>query len=168
MVVRRRDGSTPSAGTTPVAPARRRSRSLLEDLYAANVINQPAHHRYALHDLVVAYATRLAADLPEPDRRAALDRLFEQYAATSSRAMGLTHPWEAHLLPGPPATQLLIATVADREQAQAWLNTEIDNLNGLGTVHYLRGHYRLAADCYEQALANDRRTGNRRGEQDAL
>ncbi len=163
------------------------ARRLLQDMYAASLIDQPTHHRYTLHDLVAAYATTLAANLPEPDRHAALNRLYDHYAATTSHAMNLTRPWETNQRPHPPTTATARA-LADREQAQAWLDAETDNLlaaahhaptqqradhtlrQSATLRHYLhaRGDYSRAALLHEQALTSARRTENHMAEPDAL
>ena len=141
-------------------------------MYAASLLDQPAHRRYTLHDLVAAYAATLAADLPEPDRQAALDRLYDHYAATSTQAMNLAYPWEADQRPRPPATHTPAPTLTGEHEAQTWLDTETDNL--LAAAHHAatghradhtlhqsatlrrhlrtRGHYNRAALLHQQAL----------------
>ncbi|HEX5121474.1 MAG TPA: tetratricopeptide repeat protein [Pseudonocardiaceae bacterium] len=164
------------------------ARQLLDQLHAASLLDQPAHRRYTRHDLVAAYAATLAADLPEPDRHTALDRLYDHYAATSSRAMDLTHPWEADQRPHPPTTHSPAPTLSDREQAQAWLDNETDNL--LATAHHAtaglradhtmhqsttlrrhlrtRGHYSRATLLHQHALDSAHQAGNDTAEQEAL
>jgi tetratricopeptide (TPR) repeat protein/DNA-binding SARP family transcriptional activator len=164
------------------------ARRLLEDLYAANLINQPSLRRYALHDLVASYATTLAADLPEPDQHTALNRLYDHYAAASSRAMDLTYPWKASQRPRPPVAATPLPALSNREQAQAWLDTETDNLLAIAhhaptqqradhTLHqsatlrqYLRahGHYTRAALLHQRALNVTRQNGDHLAEQNAL
>ena len=115
---------------TTVAQAQR----LLDDLHAANLVDQPVYHRYTLHDLVATYARNLAAVDPEPDRHAALDRLFDHYAHVTSAAMDLAYPWEADLRPRTPPTATPTPSLGDDQQARQWLDTELDNL--LATAHY--------------------------------
>ena len=164
------------------------ARALLDQLHAASVLDQPAYRRYDLHDLVAVYASTRAADLAEPDRQAALDRLYDHYAATSTRAMNLAYPWEADERPCPPATHTPAPTLTVGDQAQAWLDTETDNLLAAAhhaatghradhTVHQsatlrrhlrTRGHYSRAALLHQQALASARHIGNHHAAQDAL
>ncbi|HEX3646778.1 MAG TPA: NB-ARC domain-containing protein, partial [Pseudonocardiaceae bacterium] len=164
------------------------ARHLLEDLHAASLLDQPAHRRYTLHDLFAAYASRLAADLPEPDRHTALARLYDHYAATSSQAMTITYPWQADHRPDPPATHTPAPALADRDQAQIWLDTETNNLlaaahhaaSGLRVDHTLhqsavlhwylrgRGHYTQAALLHQRALRYATATANPGAEHDAL
>ena len=105
-----------------------RARDLLEELHAASLIDQPAHRRYTLHDLVAAYASTLAAGLAEPDRQAAVDRVLDHYAAASSRAMNLAYPWEADHRPRPPATHTPAPGLTDEHEAHAWLDAETDSM----------------------------------------
>jgi DNA-binding SARP family transcriptional activator/tetratricopeptide (TPR) repeat protein len=169
---------------TTVTDARR----LLQDLYSANLVNQPFHRRYTLHDLVGAYVGTLATDLSEADRHAVLGRLYDHYAATSFRAVNLVRPWEIDERPDPPAADTPVPDLATREEAQTWLDTETDNL--LATAHqaatrnrpdhlvhqsatlrrYLRshGHYGPAILLHQEALAIVRATDDRAAQSDAL
>jgi DNA-binding SARP family transcriptional activator/tetratricopeptide (TPR) repeat protein len=164
------------------------ARQLLDELHAASLLDQPTHRRYSLHDLVAAYATRLAAELPAPDRHTALGRLYDHYAATSTRAMSLTYPWQDDHQPSPPASPTPTPTLTNSEQAQAWLDTEINNL--LATAHHaptqqradhtlhqsttLHGHLRIggrytqATLLHQRALAIAHQSGNHTAEQNAL
>lgn len=160
---------------------------LLEDLYAASLLHQPTHRRYNPHDLVAAYVATMAAGLPEPDRHAALDRLYDHYAATSTRAANLTRPWEADQRRKAPTAHTPAPALSDDRDAQTWLDTETDNL--LAAAHHAatirsdhtlhqsatlrrhlrnRGHYGQAALLHEQALALAVQAGDRSAEQDAL
>ncbi|MFI5734862.1 AfsR/SARP family transcriptional regulator [Kribbella sp. NPDC051587] len=60
---------------------------VLEDLFDANLLLQPAADRFQFHDLLRQYATELSQQTdPEPERRAALERLLEYYLQTADRA----------------------------------------------------------------------------------
>lgn len=162
------------------------ARQLLDQVHSASLLDQPAYRRYTVHDLVAAYATTLAADLPEADRHAALDRLYDHYAATTSQALNLTEPWAADQRPSPPVTTSA-HRLSDPEQARDWLGTEIDNLlaaahhaagrradhtlHQSATLHrYLRTSERYgdALLLHRHALENARRAGRHHAEQDAL
>jgi tetratricopeptide (TPR) repeat protein len=164
------------------------ARRLLEQLHAASLLDQPAHRRYTLHDLVADYARRLAAELPEPNRHAALDRLYDHYAATTARAMDLTYPWEAGYRPRPAAATTPTPSLPDPERAQAWLDIETDNL--LAAAHHAatghradhtlhqsaalhwplrrRHHYAQAVLLHERAQQLAHATADRHAELDAL
>ncbi|HEX5402600.1 MAG TPA: tetratricopeptide repeat protein [Pseudonocardiaceae bacterium] len=164
------------------------ARRLLDDLHAASLLRRPGYRRYMVHDLVAAYATELAAELPEPDRRLAMDRLYDHCAAVSSLAVNLIRPWDASQQPVPPATRTPMPVLSDSGQAQAWLAAELDSL--LDAAHHAatdqrpdhtllqsttlrrylrgRGYYNMALALHERALEVARRTGNHHAEQDAL
>lgn len=155
---------------------------LLDDLYAASLIDQPSHRRYTQHDLVAAYATTLATEMS--GKQTALNRLYDHYAATSSRAMNLSHPWELDRRPNPPATHTPMPTLSTEQDAQAWLDTETDNLLAAAqhsaaqhTLHQsatldrhltARGRYSAAVLLHQQALTIARQTGNQNTEAVAL
>ncbi|GAA2852031.1 XRE family transcriptional regulator [Actinoplanes cyaneus] len=98
------------AGVGPVE-----ARRLLGVLVRASLVQAGRGGRYGMHDLLRAYAAELAAGHDtEPDRRAALTRLFDHYLAGASAA----------------------ATSADG--APAWLEAERPNLAVMcayGTAH---------------------------------
>nr|CTQ90097.1 transcriptional regulator, SARP family [Kibdelosporangium sp. MJ126-NF4] len=121
------------------------ARQLLEHLHSASLTIQTDYQRYTLHDLVATYATSLAHDDPEPDQRAALDRLFALYAYTTSAAMAsafpwdAAYPWETDERPHIPAPGTPTPPLDDDTQALHWLDTELANL--LATAHHAP-HYR--------------------------
>ncbi|WP_436520945.1 tetratricopeptide repeat protein [Actinoplanes sp. HUAS TT8] len=91
------------------------ARRLLGVLVRAGLIQVGRGGRYGMHDLLRAYAAELAAGHDsEPDRRAALTRLFDHYLAESTAAM-------AALYPTGPAT-------GDPDAARAWIEAERPNL----------------------------------------
>jgi tetratricopeptide (TPR) repeat protein len=161
---------------------------LLADLHAASLLDHAPHRRHRLHDLVATYVAALAAELPESVRHAAVGRLFDHYAATSSLAMDLAYPWEANQRPRPPAGCLPAPGLSDQRQAQVWLDTETDNL--LAAAHHAatcargdhvlhqstvlnwhlrtRGHYARAVLLYREALEHARATGDATAELQAL
>ncbi|GAA2277786.1 hypothetical protein GCM10010145_58490 [Streptomyces ruber] len=112
---------------TPVGTARR----LLDRLARAHLVQPTGPDRYTMHDLLRAYGAELAAATdPEPDRHAALTRLFDHYLATATTAtatLGLPavdrrpRPFRfRQVAPAPP--------VGDPDTARAWLNAERANL----------------------------------------
>ncbi|WP_433534474.1 tetratricopeptide repeat protein [Micromonospora sp. CA-249363] len=103
----------------PLAPTRR----LLPELVRANLVAEPAPGRYALHDLLRAYA---AEEVAPDERRAAQSRLVEHYVHAAHAANRLILPHrDAIALPlGPPPTTDNPENLADRWQAMAWFHTE--------------------------------------------
>jgi tetratricopeptide (TPR) repeat protein len=81
--------------------------------------------RYALHDLVRAYASARAGDEDPPaERRAALTRLFDYYLATAAVAMDVLVPVEAHLRPRVAEPATAPPPLADACAARTWLDSE--------------------------------------------
>ncbi|KUO14237.1 hypothetical protein AQJ58_01895 [Streptomyces sp. DSM 15324] len=99
------------------------ARRMLDVLARAHLVQRVDGTRYGMHDLLRAYATRLATaeDAPQA-REAALDRLFDHYLATAAAAMTCLHPAEAHLRP--PAPEAATPDLSDPDAARAWLNAE--------------------------------------------
>lgn len=119
-------------GTDPVE-----ARRLLGVLVRASLVQAGRGGRYGMHDLLRAYAAELAAGHdPEPDRRAALTRLFDSYLAAATAAMSTLYPDAG-------------AATGDPEAARAWIEAERPNLAAIcayGTAH---GFYRHTVDLAE-------------------
>ncbi|MFF4489895.1 tetratricopeptide repeat protein [Streptomyces sp. NPDC001544] len=97
----------------------------LDILARAHLVQPVGGGRYGMHDLLRAYATRLATVEDAPDvPRAAVDRLCDHYLATAGAAMGCLHPAEAHLRPGIPPAATPMPDLSDPDAARAWLDTE--------------------------------------------
>jgi tetratricopeptide (TPR) repeat protein/transcriptional regulator with XRE-family HTH domain len=97
------------------------------DLLARAHLLQPAGTgRYAMHDLLRAYAVdRAAADDPVAEQRAALTRLFDHYLGTAAAAMSVLHPGEAEHRPRVPAP---VGAPAGTDAARTWLDEELQTL----------------------------------------
>ena len=129
-----------AAALSEVDPAT--AAGLLEDLVDHNLLIAYAPGRYRLHDLLRAHAHNLAA--ADPDRAAALDRLFHYYAHTALRASIPIARFPRPLPSGPAPAHVPALTSA--EAARAWLRAERDNLDA--------AHTRARAlDLHEHALA---------------
>ncbi|MEU1179236.1 tetratricopeptide repeat protein [Streptomyces sp. NPDC005820] len=99
------------------------ARRVLDVLARAHLVQRVDGARYGMHDLLRAYATRLATAQDAPAaREAALDRLFDHYLATAAAAMTCLHPAEAHLRP--PAPEAATPDLSDPDAARAWLTAE--------------------------------------------
>ena len=97
---------------------------LVDLLSRAHLIATTSTGRYAMHDLLHAYATELATiEDPEDQRRAALTRLFDHYLATAAAAMDTLVPAERDRRPRIPAVTTAAPSVADPAAALAWLDT---------------------------------------------
>jgi tetratricopeptide (TPR) repeat protein len=130
----------------------------IEALYDQNLLTEPVHGRYRMHDLIREHARSLAAVDPVPERLAAIDRLLEYYlrcvrAAGShlERRLPARRPITIQTPPGcipdPPAEQ----------DAREWLDKERHNL--LAVVSYAA---RNSRSLYAAAIAADMHNALRR------
>jgi hypothetical protein len=161
----------------------------LRHLVAEHLLQQPVAGRFALHDLVRAYATDRARDEDRPaDRRAALTRLFDHYLYTAAAAMDALYPAERHRRPVLPPREHTGPAIGDPKAALMWLDAERTTLVAV-CVHAGRDDWpehavRLAATLYSyldngghpadavtvhtEAQHAARRTGDQTGEAVAL
>ncbi|MFI5491512.1 tetratricopeptide repeat protein [Actinoplanes sp. NPDC051859] len=110
------------------------TRRLLGTLSRASLVQAAPGSRYGMHDLLRAYAAELATDHDgEPDRRAALTRLFDHYLAGSSTAMSTLYPGEAGAAGNPDA-------------ARAWIEAERPNLAAICTYGAAHGWHQHTID----------------------
>ena len=113
------------AGTT-VGEARR----LLGVLVRASLVQAGAGSRYAMHDLLRAYASELAETHdPAPEREAAVARLFDHYLAGSEAAMSALHPDDD-------------STAGDPDEARRWIEAERPNLAAICVYGAAHGWHR--------------------------
>jgi len=113
--------------------------SLLDRLVARNLIDEYAHRRYRLHDLLRLYAAELAGtEESAADRDAAIDRLAAYAMAAVWSASEMLYP---HLLYLPDRGEKGEAEVGSgvpefvgNAAALAWLNAERANLAALITL----------------------------------
>ncbi|WP_433537836.1 ATP-binding protein [Micromonospora sp. CA-249363] len=121
----------PDAGRTAVAslaglpPAR--VGPLLADLTRASLLTERTAGRYAMHDLLRAYASELCHDTePEAEREAGRRRLFDHYLHASHAADHLLDPYRLArpaALP-PPATGVTVGDRPEHAWATAWFAAE--------------------------------------------
>ena len=105
------------------------ARRLLDRLARAHLVQPAGPGRYAMHDLLRVYAReRAAAEESEPDRRAALTRLFDLYLYTAARAVDALFPAESSRRPVVPAPPGPVPPVGSPLAAKAWLDVERANL----------------------------------------
>ena len=107
------------------------ARRLLATLARASLVQAGAGGRYGMHDLLRAYAAELAGlHDPEPDRTAALTRLFDHYLTGSVAAMSTLYPDET-------------SAAGDPETARRWIEAERPNLAAVcnyGAAHGFDRH----------------------------
>jgi tetratricopeptide (TPR) repeat protein len=93
----------------------------LDILVRAHLVHWTGSGRYSMHDLLRAYANRLAhIESRESDRQAALTRLFDHYLATAATAVQAFLPNQASS-PQPATTT---PRFADPRAALSWLDAE--------------------------------------------
>lgn len=129
-------GAAALAGTD-LAPARR----ALELLVSAHLLHRTGHGRYGMHDLLRAYAARLAAtEDTGDDRDAAEDRFLSYYQASVFAAVDTLYPASVHYRPD--ATELLTPTpdLAEPSSARDWLRSERSSL--LAIAEHAAAHRR--------------------------
>jgi tetratricopeptide (TPR) repeat protein len=174
------DVTVDAAASLAGVPARRAA-ALLAELGRAHLAAEHAPGRYALHDLLRAYAAELAeAGEPVPARRAAAGRMYDHYLHTARRAATLLTP---HLdLPVPPPAREGTAPteLTDHERAMAWMTAELPALlavlaqaggaddgyvaplaRTLENFFQRRGHWHDWAVTQQAALRAARRRGDR-------
>ncbi|MCX2729438.1 tetratricopeptide repeat protein [Saccharopolyspora sp. NFXS83] len=123
---------------------------LVDRLHGAFLLNQPARGRFALHDLVRAFARdSVLAELSEQEKVAGLRRLLDAMLATAALADRLLIPgryqpeWARHL---EPPEQLRFV---ERRQAIAWLRLEWPNLVELSRAARQAGEHE---HCWQLAF----------------
>ncbi|WIN00370.1 BTAD domain-containing putative transcriptional regulator [Actinoplanes oblitus] len=106
------------------------ARRQLGVLVRASLVQAGRGGRYSMHDLLRVYAAELAAEHDgEPDRRAALTRLFDHYLSRAEAAMGTLYP-DGATVPGDP------------DEARAWIEAERPNLAATCVYGAAHGFYR--------------------------
>ncbi|MGW5055666.1 tetratricopeptide repeat protein [Actinokineospora sp. NPDC004072] len=109
------------------------ARRALVALDDASLIERRPGNRYAMHDLVRAYATTRAHDLAKQVWEAALVRVGDFHLHTAHAAERLLDPHRPLLRPEPPAPGVHPHPLPDATAAMAWLEVEHPTL--LATQH---------------------------------
>jgi DNA-binding SARP family transcriptional activator len=171
-------GAAASLAGVPVA----RARALLAELARAHLVGEHAPGRYALHDLLRAYAAELAhAGDSGGDRRAAIHRLLDHYLHTARDADLLLYPHGEPVTPAAPQPGVTPERLSGRDQAMAWFTAEHPVLLAameqatragfhqhtcqlawtLDVFLHRRGHWHDRAATQRAALEAARRLGDR-------
>jgi tetratricopeptide (TPR) repeat protein/transcriptional regulator with XRE-family HTH domain len=96
----------------------------LDALAEAHLITEHAPGRFAMHDLLRAYATEHAAAGAADDQRAAVHRMLDYYLHASYAANRVLYPGRAPLVLPEPQAGAVPEIPADPAQARAWLQAE--------------------------------------------
>jgi len=158
-----------------------RARRDLGELTRAHLITERLPGRYALHDLLRAYAAEQAHDAGrEPERDAATGRVLDHYLHTAAYAARLLNPSHEPVALGAPGPGTAPERPADHRQALAWFEEELQVLLAAVTlapqsgfdVHawqlpwaltpflQTRGHWQEWADTQRTALSAATRLGD--------
>jgi DNA-binding SARP family transcriptional activator/tetratricopeptide (TPR) repeat protein len=120
------------------------ARLLLDQLARAHLVELVPQGRYAMHDLLRAYAAKLAADeASEQERRAALTRLFDYYVHAAASAMNALYPRERSQVGQIPRPEAAVQPVSDPATARRWLDGERGTLTAVAVYaadHGWPGH----------------------------
>jgi DNA-binding SARP family transcriptional activator len=143
-----------AAALTATTPAR--ARRLLADLARTHLIDQTGATRFAMFDLLRAYARELTVALEGPAGRDALTSLLDYYLGTSAAAMDALYPAETSRRPRVPRPTGPVAPVGDAAAALRWLDSERTNIVAAGAHaadHGWPGHAMLLSSTLERYLA---------------
>ncbi len=115
------------------------ARALLRELARAHLVEPAGPDRYAMHDLLRAYALeRVTADLDADERRAAWTRLFDYFLGTAALAVDTLYPHERALRPEVPPPATAVPPVTRARDAMRWLDRQRANL--VAVAAYTAGH----------------------------
>ena len=104
-------------------------RELMNELTAVHLVDEHLARRFRLHDLLQAYAAKLAAtDESDGERGAAVRRLLSFYLTTSFRADRALDPARDPIQVLPPGEGVSPLSIHDVRQALEWFTTEKANL----------------------------------------
>ena len=162
-----------------------RARSALAELVRANIVTEHAPGRYALHDLLRAYAAERAhREDDECERRETQHRIVDHYRCSANRAAGLLDPHRTRPRePDPPGPGVTPERPGDADQAMRWFTAEhlvakaavglgpdrhaVDLAASLWTYFDRHGHWHDLAATQRLALEAAVRTGDRWTEAEA-
>jgi DNA-binding SARP family transcriptional activator len=102
-----------------------KARRLLGELARAHLIAEHVPGRYALHDLLHAYAADQARHTDsDDDRREAIGQVLDHYLHTAARAAILLLPSKEQITLAPPRPGTVAGQPADRQRALVWFEAE--------------------------------------------
>lgn len=118
------DLSLPAAASLAALPTARVS-SLLRQLIAGHLVQEPTAGRYRMHDLVRLFAAEQVPPGPDNERRAGSRRILDHYLHTAhTAALLLLHPHRDPITPAGPADGVTPEDLVDLRQAMHWFTTE--------------------------------------------
>ena len=118
------DIALPAAASLAGLPAAR-ARPALAELTGTHLLSEHVPGRYAMHDLLRAYAAEQARGTASRDpARAALHRVLDHYLHTASAASLALYPQRDRIPLDPPQPLVWPEEFTSRERAAQWLHTE--------------------------------------------
>jgi DNA-binding SARP family transcriptional activator len=116
--------STAAAASLAGLPRAETAR-LLSGLAGAHLVTETTPGRYAVHDLLCAYAGDLGHQLDAPElRAAATHRMLDHYVQTAARAARLLYPTRGTSDPDAPLAGVVPEELPDGAAANAWFAAE--------------------------------------------
>jgi tetratricopeptide (TPR) repeat protein len=101
------------------------ARTQLTELTRAHLLTEPAPGRYAVHDLLRAYAGELArAHDDQSAQDAAVDRVLAHYRHTAHQAAMLMEPFHYPITMDPPPAEVIVGQPATADAAMSWFAAE--------------------------------------------
>jgi tetratricopeptide (TPR) repeat protein/transcriptional regulator with XRE-family HTH domain len=114
-----------SAAASLAAVAAPRVRRLLSQLTQAHLVTEHQPGRYAVHDLLRAYAGKLAREVePESHHRDAVHRVLDHYLHSAYSAAQLIDPCRDPITVAPPRPGVVPEHPADHRAALDWFRAE--------------------------------------------
>ncbi|MET8763438.1 BTAD domain-containing putative transcriptional regulator [Lentzea sp. NPDC004782] len=142
-------GTAPGPDTTLPAVAAltalppEQARKALSALEEASLLERRPDDRYAMHDLVRAYAATIAHDLPDDTRETALVRVMDFHLHTTIAADRLLNPHRQLMPVDPPASGVHPHPLPDAAAAAAWLEAEYVTLLATQRAAAESGHHHV-------------------------
>jgi DNA-binding SARP family transcriptional activator/tetratricopeptide (TPR) repeat protein len=110
-----------AAAASLAAVTRPSAQAALSELARANLIQEHTPGRFALHDLLRAYAADLGR---EDEQRSAIGRVLDHYLSTARAAIAVAYPAARQAGAPPAGPQTAAEPLAGRDHALAWLHAE--------------------------------------------
>lgn len=110
------------------------ARKVLAELSEAQLIQGSSAGRFALHDLLRAYAAEEAAGRDSQETRAAVRRMLDHYLSAAWAADRLLDPLRPAITPGAPGPGVTAERLTDYDGALAWFKAEHRVLAGAVTA----------------------------------
>jgi len=138
------------------------ARIMLRELVKSSLLHRRPGDRYAMHDLIRAYATATAdQDVTEEVRTAALRRVLDFYTHTAYAADRLLNPHAQVLSLDPPVPGAKPQPLADGAAAMAWFDTEHPALLAAQHTATVQGWHSLVWELAWALTSFQHRRGHR-------